>query len=95
MKLRRTRGPNCEEACASATTRIEKVTPAIPIVEDAIAEHLARPFRPARPEEPDGIGLAGLPSLVGGDHDEREDSPPRRHHKPGTNQKLAVGNARC
>src|SRR5688572_31070716 len=90
MKLRRTRGPNCEEACASATTRIEKVTPAIPIVEDAIAESTSRApsAPPVQRNQTASALLACQASSAAIMRKERTAAP--ADIKPGTNQKLAV-----
>ena len=42
MKLRNSRGPNCEEASCRVSMVMEKVSPATVIIELAIADRMAR-----------------------------------------------------
>ena len=42
MKLRKSRGPNCEEASCRVSMVIEKVRPATVIIELAMADRMAR-----------------------------------------------------
>jgi hypothetical protein len=90
MKLHRTRGPNCEEACASATTRIEKVTPAIPIIEAAMVESTWRApsAPPVHRNQTASALLACQASSAAIMRNERMAAP--ADIRPGTNQKLAI-----
>jgi len=88
MKFRKRRGPNCEEARVSATTVIEKVTPATVITDPAMVDKRdLAPSGPALyrylPMELEGkVKLSSMKRRKKAKHMAENDM------RPGTNQRL-------